>query len=300
MRKYTHFFCPVFFALLLLPCLISGCKSAPLPNEEPLPVPALAPFQPASFALAFTGVEADDPANLRVFFVLEAQPPLPSGSSAKIASWQIEIDGEDAGSAFSLEYPEADNLSSNASIPFSLSMDVGALAAKGLAPRDDYNVTLITELDYSYGNNPPERVEVRSPAAFPGVQAPKFQITEIAILQAELINTRFRVALMIDNPNPFPLELTSFSYELHGNGRFWARGAERNVIRVREKSTLVGNLMLVMNFIDMDRALLNQIINLEDVNYRFIGAVQVSTGIDFLPKFDDGFDISGYSKVLDR
>jgi hypothetical protein len=55
-----------------------------------------------------------------------------------------------------------------------------------------------------------------------------------------------------------------------------------------------------MNFINMERSLLNQIINLVDVNYRFTGKTQVSTGIDYLPNFSTGFDLSGYSKVLEK
>ena len=298
MRRFSNFFILVFFGLLFMTGLFSGCKSEPLTNAEP------APHTPSSFALAFRGIEADDPAHLKVLFDLEAESPLPSGGSAKIASWRIVINGQDAGDSFSLEYPQGDTLSMGTSVasrlPLSLNMDVGALAANGLAPKDDYSIALITELDYSLPSVPAERIEVRGLAAFPGVQPPRFNVTEIAILKAELVNTRFRVGLTIDNPNPFPIELSAFSYNLYGNGMLWADGADRNIIRIREKSSLSGSFMLLMNFINMNRTILDQIINLEDVNYRFAGDVQVSTGIDFLPKFNDGFDVSGYSKVLER
>ena len=298
MRRFSSFFILVFFGLLFMPGLFSGCKSEPLSNAAP------SLHATSSFALAFKGVQADDPAHLKLLFDLEAEPPLPQGGSAKITSWQIEIDGQDGGAAFGLEYPQGDTLSmgtSNTSrLPLSLSMDIGALAANGFAPKDDYSIALIAELDYSLPSTPAERVEVRALAAFPGVQPPRFNITEIAVIKAELVNTRFRVGLTIDNPNPFPIELSAFSYNLYGNGLLWADGAEKNIIRIREKSSLNGNLMLLMNFINMNRTILDQVIMLEDVNYRFTGDVLVSTGIDFLPKFNDGFDVSGYSKVLER
>jgi len=297
---FSRFFNLIFLGFLFMPGLLSGCKSEPLSIAEPV----AAPHTPSSFALAFKGLEADDPAHMKVFFALEAEPPLPQGVSARLASWQIEIDGEDASSAFSLEYPQGDTLSTgtsiNSQIPLKLNMDIGALATRGLAPKDDYSVTLITKLDYSLPSTPPEKVEVRSLVAIPGVQPPRFNITEIAILKAELINTRFRVGLRIENPNPFPLELSAFSYSLYGNGLLWADGTDKNAIHLREKSSRQGNVMLLMNFINMNRALLDQITRLEDVNYRFTGDVQVSTGFDFLPTFNDGFDISGYSKVLER
>lgn len=137
-------------------------------------------------------------------------------------------------------------------------------------------------------------------AAVPEVRPPVFNITSIAILKAELINTRFRVGLRIDNPNHFPVELSSFRYALYGNGMLWAEGLERNVFSIPANSSLTGNVFLVMNFIDMNRALLDQIIRLESVNYRFAGDVIVSTGIDDLPDFKSSFSLSGYSEVLER
>ncbi|MCL2233127.1 MAG: LEA type 2 family protein, partial [Treponema sp.] len=106
--------------------------------------------------------------------------------------------------------------------------------------------------------------------------------------------------MTIDNPNAFPVVLSSFDYELYGNGRFWAEGTERNLIQIPAKSSVEGNIFLIMNFMGMRRTLLDQIINLVDVNYRFTGEVQVSTGVDFLPTFVTAFDISGFSQVLEQ
>jgi len=186
-------------------------------------------------------------------------------------------------------------------------MDVPALITEGLAPADDYEVRLIAELGFSHDRGgelsrylPPGRLQVCSLAAFPGVRPPVFSINDIAILKAELINTRFRVGMTIDNPNAFPVVLSSFDYELYGNGRFWAEGTERNLIQIPAKSSVEGNIFLIMNFMGMRRTLLDQIINLVDVNYRFTGEVQVSTGVDFLPTFVTAFDISGFSQVLEQ
>ena len=55
-----------------------------------------------------------------------------------------------------------------------------------------------------------------------------------------------------------------------------------------------------MNFINMKRDLLDQVINLEDVNYRFTGEAKVITGVEYLPGFSTGFDLSGYSEVLEN
>jgi LEA14-like dessication related protein len=234
---------------------------------------------------------------LSLFFALETENPL--GSRAKIASWQVDMDGQKATSAFTLDYPQ-DDFPLNSQAPIKFNMDIAELSAKGLAPRDEYRLSLIIDLDHFYDSAPPAKFEVHSYLSFPGVQPPKFDITAIAIIKAELINTRFKVTLQMDNPNSFPVELSAFVYKLYGNGRLWAEGTEKNVFRVDGESSFSGKLFLVMNFINMERRLLDQIIRLENVNYRFTGNAQVSTGIEYLPKFSTGFDLSGYSEVLEE
>ena len=221
-------------------------------------------------------------------FMIEISPPGPSAEMTELESWQVLINGTEASKAFNVEKEGKLIL---------LKMDMAALAAEGLAPKDDYEVSLTLSL--SHGPDLRERIVVSGFAAFPGVREPEFSISSIATLKAELVNTRFRVAIKIVNRNPFPVELSSFRYELYGNGRFWADGIARDIIEIPGMSAVEGRLFLPMNFIDMDRNLLDQIINLVDVNYRFTGEVQVSTGIEYIPSFSSTFDLSGYSQVFE-
>ena len=289
-----------FFALFFTASFVFlACKSKPVPAEGASP-------PTPSAALVFNKVEAEEPSHFRLLFMLDIKNPTSFASRVKIESWHAEVNGRRVESGFTLDYPanigngfplEA---SASASFPLKLNMDIAALAVQGLAPADDYEVKLILQLSFTFNSAPPMKTEISCIAAFPGVRAPEFNITSIAIIKAELINTRFRVGLKIDNPNPFPLDLSAFRYTLYGNNKFWADGTERNILRVPAKSSLSGDLFLLMNFIDMDRNLLDQIINLIDVNYRFTGEAQVSTGVDYLPIFSTGFDLSGYSEVLEK
>ena len=281
-HSYAVPFTPFLFFALILSFGFSACKSKPFPAPE---TPAV-----HSASLAYTGIEAADPDHLSLMFRLEST----HSSQAKIESWRAEINGQKAGSALSLE--AAGN---SLPAPLKLSMDMAALEREGLAPFDEYNVKLIIKVNFFSGG---EAViyEVSSIASFPGVKAPEFSITSIAVIKAELINTRFRVNMKIDNPNLFPVSLSSFAYELYGNSRLWADGSEKNVFTVPAKSSMTAELYLLMNFINMERSLLDQIIKLVDVNYRFTGDVQVSTGLEYLPVFNSGFDLSGYSQVLEK
>ena len=309
MRDFFRFFrLPLYFGFccLLFGFLFSACKSKP--ETLPVVLPPTVTGETSAFLL-LKNIEASRLTQVNLFFDAVVQESLSQDDRAKIESWRAELNGQSVASGVRLDYPEGDILrlkasgGESASLPIILNIDMAALSSQGLLAEDECQVKLIIELGfYQAGNSSPAArvVEVSCPAAFPGVKEPTFSITAIAILKAELINTRFRVSIKIDNPNPFPLELSAFTYELFGNGRSWASGRETNILRVNGKSSLSGDLYLLMNFIDMDRALLDQIINLADVNYRFTGAARVGTGIAFLPVFDTSFNLSGYSKVLDR
>jgi hypothetical protein len=136
-------------------------------------------------------------------------------------------------------------------------------------------------------------------AAFPRIRAPEFVITSLAIMRAELINTRLRADLRIDNPNLFPVNLSSLRYELYGAGRFWAEGEIKTSLEVPPKGSAETRLNLVMNFINMRRELLNEVIALGQVPYRFTGEALIDTGVPLLPSFRAGFDRSGYSAVFE-
>ena len=138
------------------------------------------------------------------------------------------------------------------------------------------------------------------PAVIPQVLAPEFIVTKIAVVKAELINTRFRVSLKIINPNLHPIELSGLSYELYGNGLLWAEGQDKSEIKIPSESAITGDLTLGMNFIDTNRNLLDQVINLEQIYYNFKGEVLVSSDSDFFSAFKSDFDLSGFSEVLEK
>jgi len=129
----------------------------------------------------------------------------------------------------------------------------------------------------------------------PRIKEPDFSISAITILQAELVNTRLKVRLRIDNPNPFPVTLSSFVYELYGEGRFWADGKEKNIYTVPAEGYAEKELLLVMNFIDMRRDLLDKVIAMDKVKYLFKGTVEISAAD--LPVITKNFNLEGESEV---
>jgi LEA14-like dessication related protein len=236
-----------------------------------------------------------------LFYRLEAENSR-AAAEAEIAGWEFLLNGEDP----SAKLPE------------------GRKAALTAAPGEDGALILRLDLDLPEDNGDFDEYQselrlhlapvtasaggapamapgpgLSATAAFPRIQAPEFTITSIAIMRAELINTRFRVDLRVDNPNVFPLRLSSLEYELYGAGRFWADGKTKLDLEVPPRGSAETRLNLVMNFINMRRELLDEVIALGQVPYRFTGEALVDTGIPALPGFRAGFDRSGYSEVLE-
>jgi LEA14-like dessication related protein len=119
------------------------------------------------------------------------------------------------------------------------------------------------------------------------------------VKKAELINTRFKIVIRIDNPNSFPVELSAFSYELYNAGKLWAKGVKTDILGIPPENSAEAELFLTMNFINMSRELLDQVTAMRDIRYRFAGEATVSAGTDGLSPFRMTYDLSGYSEVIE-
>jgi len=129
----------------------------------------------------------------------------------------------------------------------------------------------------------------------PQIKAPDFSVDSITILQAEIVNTRLKMKLHINNPNPFPVTLSSLSYEFYGEGRFWADGKEKNICVVPASGHAEKDLYIKMNFIDMGRNLFDKIVAMEKVAYRFAGTVEIIA--ENVPVLAKAFNLEGESEV---
>jgi LEA14-like dessication related protein len=289
-RRFSPFF------LLFLCCLT--CKSPPPPPPEEAPVSGL----------RFDRIEAESIDRVVLYYRLWADNPRSAPLGLKIRDWKASVDdrayGRDGANLIIEEISLAEaiiEVPPNGSVEktLRLELDLGAYRDVSEVSGDpgDYQVELLLDLAYHYGRERAFTEETAIVTAFPRIREPEFTITAIAIMQAELINTRFRVNLRIDNPNVFPVDLSSFGYELYGAGRFWADGREEDVLHIPAQGSAETRLFLMMNFINMKRSLLDEVIALQQVRYRFTGEAEVGTGVSWLPRFHMGFDHTGNSAV---
>jgi LEA14-like dessication related protein len=299
--------------IVLVGLLLSfvSCKTPPSPESPLFPGPGTQEPVTIIASLRFVSIEAHDTSLIKVNYILRVENPGPTEAPVIIDKWSIMVNNTATNIApvfsinktagvYAFAVTGTEGQQAAMEIPLSLELDIPSLIAAGVPLTDDFTVELALDLIHVNMQLVPVSIRVSETAVFPFVREPIFTITAIAILKAELINTRFRVSMKIDNPNHFPVVLSAFKYELYGDGQSWASGTDRNPLNIPAKTSVVVNLFLLMNFIDMSRSLLDQIIRLEHVNYRFNGEAFVSTGVDYLPGFISKFDLSGYSEVLDN
>jgi len=176
------------------------------------------------------------------------------------------------------------------SVPVELVLD----APPGDGPMVPF--ALLSVLAFSSPSGPGEaRLELRG--EFPRIMPPAMSISSIRILKDELINTKLGVELVVSNPNAFALTFAELDYRLYGEGRYWASGCLAKPFVVPAGEATKASLYLTMNFTDMSRSLLDQVIKLATVSYRLVGSGRVDTGLEFLPRFELPFDMSGRAEV---
>ena len=139
-------------------------------------------------------------------------------------------------------------------------------------------------------------------AVVPGIEIidPEFEVTSIYIIQADIVVTEFEAVIKVTNPNDFAMELSSIAYELFGNSRFWAGGTAKNEKVIPANGSAETRFRFTMNFIDMSRPLLDDVIAMRQVNYRFNGNARVQPDVKGVSAFDAKFDSTGLSEVKRR
>ena len=282
--------------------LVTACKT-PAPFAPPAPA-----LEDPQGSLWFGTVEAEDPSRVYLDFILDAANPRPEAAELSISGWRVSVNGRAAktgldvllGASHVTVPPGTGSKAGTAEIPVQLELDLPSLMAAGISLSEDLSAELELDISFGYHSGALVKTVIRDTAVFTPIQSPDFSIVSIAVLKDELINTKFRVNLKVVNPNPFPMELSSFVYELYGDGRFWADGQEKNIFKIGPRESREAPLFLTMNFTNMRRPILDQVIALGQVAYGFNGKAIVTTGIEYLPQFTSNFDLSGFSEVLER
>jgi LEA14-like dessication related protein len=299
-----------FFAVITFPSLkggiwtrlriVSGTLLASLIffpgcSGDPSPAPQNAP----QAAMVFDRIEASGPDNVTLYFFIYVSNPGSEEIAVRLKKSGVFVNEKELLAGFS-GWVEETRIDPGAEKKIKAGCSLDLKNFDPLLPLETaiLDTRTIMELAFAFDSGEHDIAVTGADFSFPRIKEPRFSIVSIAIMQAELINTRFKVKVLIQNPNPFPLTLSAFKYELYGHGRFWADGSETDIYTIPENGEAEEDLFLLMNFINMQRELLDQVIAMRNVRYRFTGKAEIETGIDYLPSFTAAFDRQGDSEVI--
>jgi len=126
---------------------------------------------------------------------------------------------------------------------------------------------------------------------------PKFEVVSIYIIQADIVVTEFEAVIKIDNPNNFAIDLLAIKYELYGDNYFWADGIAKDILQIPADSSAETKFRFTMNFINTNRKLLDDVIAMRRINYRFKGQAEIRFDALRVSTSNVNFDCSGFSAV---
>jgi LEA14-like dessication related protein len=289
--KMPFFFLPGAVLLSTLAGLAACATGTPPPESAPPGLPTL--------SLSFDRIEAAEPDSITLVLKVDVENPRSTAMDISLEGWELALNDRpvEGGAELNIDGVTLAALSTG-TIPGRIRLSGEALSLADQKDLTEYEAKLNLNLALQFHDGESLRKTVNARLTFPRIRQPEFTVSSLAVVQAELINTRFRVRLRIDNPNRYPLELSAFNYELYGAGRYWAEGRETEVMRIPPMSSMEKDLFLLMNFMNMKREVLDQVIALRTVPYRLTGDVRISTGIEYLPQFNMRFDRSGDSPVV--
>ncbi len=113
---------------------------------------------------------------------------------------------------------------------------------------------------------------------FTRIQAPSISISSLSLLDAQLLEQRYRLQLRIQNPNPYSLPIAGLQYRLYLNGLEFARGVSSQAVTVPAYEERVLNVDMISTI----GTLIEQLRQWPDVQhgelrYRLAGEAKLST-----------------------
>lgn len=281
-------------AALLSLCLLASCAGKPAPAApEPLEPP------PASKLEAGAPIY-EDQYKLTIPLTLKLRNP--RGSSLRVESCDASLTVQGS-SVMKAKAPIAEDAAveggSELSLDFEFTVDVRKLDASvsgpGGPPRASFACEARTRLVARNG----EAFDLVShlEGSFLIIRDPIFRITSLKIERDILVTTNLVLALEVENPNDFPVELGSFDYRFFGEGKSWSMGEYKGALALPALSTRPIKLAFEMNFADRDRKLFDLVAALKVVRYGLVGEAKVATGLPFLAEFLVKVDEEGSCQV---
>jgi len=277
---------------ILLVCLALFWGCATQKREAP-------PAEPSPLVSLESGVAVrPDQFKLMLPFVLTVSNPRSGSIRLESLDYALSVEGA-AAARGSYRKSEEAAAGGSLSVPFELAVDTRELGegiyGSGGSPEALWRLEILVRIETDRGAV--LKLSHVAAGCFAIVREPGFRIRSVTIERDLLVTTKLAVDLEIDNPNVFPIDFSSLSYDFYGEGEIWADGRSDDTATVPARGSVERTLSFTMNFASMDRSLFDLVANLRVVRYRLKGEAKIATGLVYLPEFATRFDNDGSCEV---
>ena len=111
------------------------------------------------------------------------------------------------------------------------------------------------------------------------MEKPHLEVVNVQMLKGDLLQQEFKVRMRVDNPNDRELPVRSITYKLELAGEEFAQGESVSSFTVPAKGSTEFDLSMKANAANMVLRLLSGGRKLENLEYRLVGKVSLSSGM---------------------
>ena len=119
------------------------------------------------------------------------------------------------------------------------------------------------------------------------MEKPHLEVVNVQMLKGDLLQQEFKVRMRVDNPNDRELPVRGISYKLQLAGEDFAEGESVSSFTVPAKGSTEFDLSMKANAANMVLRLLSGGRKLENLEYRLVGKVSLSSGMMRSIPFDE-------------
>ena len=119
------------------------------------------------------------------------------------------------------------------------------------------------------------------------MEKPHLEVVNVQMLKGDLLQQEFKVRMRVDNPNDRELPVRSITYKLQLAGEEFAQGESASSFTVPAKGSTEFDLSMKANAASMALRLLGGGRKLENLEYRLVGKVSLSSGMMRSIPFDE-------------
>jgi len=136
-------------------------------------------------------------------------------------------------------------------------------------------------------------IPVSKSGEFPLLRLPTISLKSLHINRLGFTNADLSIDILVRNPNPLSMDMSSLQYRLQINSREWVSGQSFNPMHINEKGEGLLSIPISLNFFQIGQSIYILLEQSQDLDYQLQGNLLFTTSIPLMGEVRLPFDRSG-------